>query len=151
MLKIILLLTIFPSSLLNLLSLLSFYFAFSLPQLPQEWESSWQRERRGGGVGGGAGGGGKKCRAGRQSPLRVGVGQSGSLYIHLSINPSAPLSVHPFVHHPIFFLARRNFQNPHPCKSKISSLQLLSLHSSERRQSEDERGSGSDRIWGLII
>lgn len=40
-------------------------------------------------------GGGKKCRAGRQSPLRVGasVGLSESLYTHPHVNPSANLSL----------------------------------------------------------
>lgn len=39
------------------------------------------------------GGGGRKCRAGVESSLRVGVGPSGSPHVHLPVDPSS-LAVH---------------------------------------------------------
>lgn len=60
-----------------------------------------------------------------------------------SICPSV-FEVHPFGHHPIFSLARRNVRHPHLRWPKIPTRQLLPSLSSEGRRSEGEHGP--DRI-----
>lgn len=62
-----------------------------------------------------------------------------------SIYPSVS-GIHPFVHQPIFSLARRNVQRPQEEDPEISILQLLCSGEDRVRGRPDH-----NRIWGLII
>lgn len=67
-----------------------------------------------------------------------------------SICPSVHLPVcfvvHPFVHHPIFSLARRNLQYPHLCKIHQKILFSLTPSSPSQRGQSEGRGPGNGRI-----